>query len=135
MFTVNTLAYLIKGGRLSKFKGNIAEALDMKPILIVDTNGSLQVLKTVRGRKKSLKTLVDYAAEYSVEPEKQLFSLCHGEDEEAIRLLTDMVKERLHPADIMISIVGCAIGAHTGRGIAAICFLDASEEKYRKYLD
>ena len=107
----------------------------MKPILIVDTNGSLQVLKTVRGRKKSLKTLVDYAAEYSVEPEKQLFSLCHGEDEEAIRLLTDMVKERLHPADIMISIVGCAIGAHTGRGIAAICFLDASEEKYRKYLD
>ena len=32
-------------------------------------------------------------------------------------------------------IVGCAIGAHTGRGIAAICFLDASEEKYRKYLD
>ena len=78
---------------------------------------------------------MDYAAEYSVEPEKQLFSLCHGEDEEAIRLLTDMVKERLHPADIMISIVGCAIGAHTGRGIAAICFLDASEEKYRKYLD
>ena len=34
--TVNTLAYLIKGGRLSKFKGNIAETLDMKPILIID---------------------------------------------------------------------------------------------------
>ena len=133
--TVNTLAYLIKGGRLSKFKGNIAETLDMKPILIIDSNGSLQVLKTVRGRKKSLKTLVDYAEEHSVEPEKQLLSLCHGEDEEAILALTEMVQERLHPAEIMISIVGCAIGAHTGRGIAAICFLDASEEKYRKYLD
>ena len=133
--TVNTLAYLIKGGRLSKFKGNIAETLDMKPILIIDAKGSLQVLKTVRGRKKSLKTLVDYAAEHSAEPEKQLFSLCHGEDEEAIHTLTEMVQERLHPAEIMISVVGCAIGAHTGRGIAAVCFLDASEEKYRKYLD
>ena len=45
-----------------------------------------------------------------------------------------MVQERLHPADIMISVVGCAIGAHTGRGIAAVCFLDASEEKYQAYL-
>lgn len=61
VFTVHTLAYLVKGGRLSKFKGTIAETLDMKPILIVDKNGSLQMLKTVRGRKKSLKALVDYA--------------------------------------------------------------------------
>lgn len=52
VFTVHTLAYLVKGGRLSKFKGTIAETLDMKPILIVDKNGSLQMLKTVRGRKK-----------------------------------------------------------------------------------
>ena len=133
--TVNTLAYLIKGGRLSKFKGNIAETLDMKPILIIDSNGSLQVLKTVRGRKKSLKTLVDYAEEHSVEPEKQLLSLCHGEDEEAAHMLEETVRETFHPAGIMISIVGCAIGAHTGRGIVGICFLDASEEKYRKYLD
>lgn len=134
VFTVNTLAYLIKGGRLSRFKGGIAETLDMKPILIVDKNGSLQVLKTVRGRKKSLKALADYAAEHCGEPQKQLFSVCHGEDPESMQFVIDILKDKLHPADIMVSIVGCAIGAHTGRGIIGVCFLDASEEKYQDYL-
>ena len=36
VFTVQTLAYLIKGGRLTKWKGTIAETLDMKPVLIVN---------------------------------------------------------------------------------------------------
>ena len=53
VFTVSTLRYLIKGGRLSKWKGTAGELLDMKPVLIVDKDGSLQVLKTIRGRKKS----------------------------------------------------------------------------------
>ena len=134
VFTVNTLAYLIKGGRLSKFKGNLAEALDMKPVLIVDEAGSLQVLKTVRGHKKSLKSLVEYAEENGAELEKQLVSVCHGEDEEALRFVTDLIKEKLHPADIMVSVVGCAIGAHTGRGIIGVCFLDAPEDPYMEYL-
>ena len=51
VFTVSTLRYLIKGGRLSKWKGTAGELLDMKPVLIVDKDGSLQVLKTIRGRK------------------------------------------------------------------------------------
>ena len=45
VFTVSTLRYLIKGGRLSKWKGTAGELLDMKPVLIVDKDGSLQVLK------------------------------------------------------------------------------------------
>ena len=35
----------------------------MKPVLIVDKDGSLQVLKTIRGRKKSLKALIEYVQE------------------------------------------------------------------------
>ena len=100
----------------------------------MDEAGSLQVLKTVRGHKKSLKSLVEYAEENGAELEKQLVSICHGEDEEALRFVTDLIKEKLHPADIMVSVVGCAIGAHTGRGIIGVCFLDAPEDPYMEYL-
>ena len=85
VFTVHTLAYLIKGGRLSKFKGTIAETLDMKPILIVDKEGSLQVLKTVRGRKKSMKALIDYAKANGYDLPSQTLAICHGEDEDALQ--------------------------------------------------
>ena len=54
VFTVRTLNYLIKGGRLSKFSGTIGETLDIKPILIVDKNSALTVIQKVRGQKKVL---------------------------------------------------------------------------------
>lgn len=134
VFTVHTLAYLIKGGRLSKFKGTIAETLDMKPILIVDKAGSLQVLKTVRGRKKSLKALIDYAKSNGYELFNQTLAFCHGEDNDALEFLLALADDELKPNNKLISTVGCAIGAHTGRGIVGLCFLDAGEDKYQEYL-
>ena len=133
VFTVHTLAYLIKGGRLTKFKGTLAETLDMKPVLIVDENGALSVIKTVRGRKKSLRFLADYAKEHGYRLEEQTVALCHGEDEEGRDYMLSLIEEEMHPKSVMIGIVGCAIGAHTGRGIIGFCFFDADEGKFGKY--
>lgn len=133
VFTVQTLAYLIKGGRLTKFKGTIAETLDMKPVLIVDENGALSVVKTVRGRKKSLRFLIDYAQETGFHLEDQDVAICHGEDLETLDFIKSLVEETFHPKSIMISTVGCAIGAHTGRGIIGFCYFDADNGKYADY--
>ena len=133
VFTVQTLAYLIKGGRLTKLKGTIAETLDMKPILTVDENGALSVLKTVRGRKKSLRSLIDYAKEKGYHLENQTIAICHGEDPDSLNIVQSLIKEEFNPKSILISVVGCAIGAHTGRGIIGFCFFDADEGKYAHY--
>lgn len=133
VFTVHTLAYLIKGGRLTKLKGVIAETLDMKPILIVDNNGALSLIKTVRGRKKSLRYLIEYAKENSSYLENHDVALCHGEDPQTLSMIETIVREELHPKSILTSVVGCAIGAHTGRGIVGFCFFDADDGKYADY--
>jgi len=135
VFTVQTLAYLIKGGRLTKFKGTLAETLDMKPVLIVNEDGALAVVKTVRGRKKSLRFLIDYAKENGYHLENQTVALCHGEDKESLDFVNTMIQETFHPRHILISTVGCAIGAHTGRGIIGFCFFNADDGKYSKYFD
>ncbi|MDE7018655.1 MAG: DegV family protein [Lachnospiraceae bacterium] len=133
VFTVQTLAYLIKGGRLTKFKGAIAETLDMKPVLIVDDKGALSVIKTVRGRKKSMRYLVEYAKEAGSHLENQTVAICHGEDHESLSFVKKMVEEAFHPKSILVTTVGCAIGAHTGRGIIGFCFFDADNGKYAEY--
>lgn len=133
VFTVQTLAYLIKGGRLTKFKGTLAETLDMKPVLIVNEEGALAVIKTVRGRKKSLRYLIDYAKENAYQIENQTIALCHGEDTESLSFVNELVQETFHPKNTIVSVVGCAIGAHTGRGLVGFCFFDADEGKYAKY--
>lgn len=133
VFTVQTLAYLIKGGRLTKFKGTLAETLDMKPVLVVNELGALAVIKTVRGRKKSLRFLIDYAKEHGYHLEDQTVAICHGEDPESLDFVNAMVQETFQPKDTLISVVGCAIGAHTGRGLVGFCFFDADDGKYSRY--
>lgn len=130
VFTVSTLKYLIKGGRLSKFKGTAGELLDMKPVLIVDRSGSLQVLKTVRGHKKSLKALTDYVAENISQADKQIMGICHGEDPESLALAKKLLADTVTPKELIESTVGCAIGAHTGRGIIGIVFFDEINEEF-----
>ena len=130
---MQTLAYLIKGGRLTKCKGTLAETLDMKPVLVVNESGALAVVKTVRGRKRSLRFLIEYAKENGYQLENQTIALCHGEDTESLEFVKALVQETFHPQDILISVVGCAIGAHTGRGLVGFCFFDADDGKYGKY--
>lgn len=130
VFTVSTLKYLIKGGRLSKFKGTAGELLDMKPVLIVDQDGSLQVLKTVRGHKKSLKALVDYVSENITEPSGQIMGICHGEDPQSLALAKKLLLDTVSPRELIEATVGCAIGAHTGRGIIGIVFFDEINDEF-----
>lgn len=133
VFTVQTLAYLIKGGRLTKFKGTLAETLDMKPVLIVNEEGALSVVKTVRGRKKALRYLIEYATENGCQNGEGTVALCHGEDMASLDFVRTMVENAFHPKHTIVSVVGCAIGAHTGRGIIGFCFFDADDGKYADY--
>lgn len=130
IFTVETLDYLIKGGRISKTKGGIAKTLDIKPILTVNKEGSLEIYKLVRGRKKSLSALVDFLLQEGDKPEAQTVAICHGAAPEAVDILLRHAGDRIQ--DTLISQVGCAIGAHTGKGIVGVCFLDAPDP-YREY--
>lgn len=60
VFTVDTLEYLIKGGRITKTKGLVAETLAIRPVITVDEHGSLKIMKLVRGTKKALRCLAEY---------------------------------------------------------------------------
>lgn len=130
VFTVSTLKYLIKGGRLSKFKGTAGELLDMKPVLIVDKDGNLQVSRTVRGRKKSLKALVEYVQEHIADPSPSVMGICHGEDPDSLSYTKELLLDAVHPSELVESVIGCAIGAHTGRGIVGIVFFDEVCEEF-----
>lgn len=125
VFTVETLEYLVKGGRVSRPKGALAGTLDIRPILTVDENGSLKIMKLVRGRKRSLKALAEYVKEQGRDLELQTVAFCHGEMMEAVTEVMGLIGVAL--SDPVISQVGCAIGAHTGSQILGVCFLDAPD--------
>lgn len=124
IFTVETLEYLYKGGRLSRTSAIAGGLLDIKPIIDVDHNGALNAFEKVRGRMKSLKRLVDLVGERGADLENQTIGLVHGDDKETLEKVKNMLIEKYGCKNFIDSYVGCAIGAHTGPGIIGIVFLD-----------
>lgn len=133
IFTVETLEYLYKGGRLSRTSAIAGGLLDIKPIIEINDLGALVAIEKVRGRQKSLKRLVEIVGERGANLKNQTIGLVHGDDPKTIEAIKEMLIEKYGCTKFMESLVGCAIGAHTGPGIIGIIFLD-EESEYDKYL-
>lgn len=121
-FTVDDLNHLKRGGRVSTVTAVVGTALGIKPILHVDSNGDLIPVSNVRGRKKSLETLIERMQKTCVNPEDQIIFIGHGDDREAAEYIKSLVLEKFRVKDIIITDMGPIIGAHTGCGIAALFY-------------
>ncbi|NLL71970.1 MAG: DegV family protein [Clostridiales bacterium] len=133
IFTVKTLEYLLKGGRLSRTSAVAGSLLDIKPIIEINDEGSLVAIEKVRGRQKSLKRLIEMVGERGVDLNNQMIGVVHGDDAETMEAVKDKLREKYSCSNFLDNYVGCAIGAHTGPGIIGIIYLD-EESPYKKYL-
>ena len=135
VFTVDSLEYLYKGGRISRTSAALGSALSIKPIIIVDENGSLKSIEKEHGWKKALKRIITKMGEESLVLNKQTIGVSYGTNEEDCDRLAETIIETYHPKHIMKGQIGCAIGAHTGPNIVAAVYLDEINEEYEKFLD
>ena len=123
-FTVNDLNHLQRGGRVSKTTAVVGSLVNIKPILTVTSTGELKADGTVRGRKKSLKTLVT-RMESALEPESygkdRMVAVLHGDCIEEAQSVADMVKE-LGFTNVVINDVSPSIGTHAGPGVVGLVF-------------
>ncbi|MGI5901888.1 MAG: DegV family protein [Desulfitobacteriia bacterium] len=122
VFTIDTLEYLVKGGRASKTAGFVAGVLDVKPILHINQNGEIEVLSKVRSRKAALRKLIDIMEKEIVNPEDQVLGISHSASPEDAKTLAADIKSRLKVKDIIISDIGCVIGSHVGPGTIALFY-------------
>lgn len=121
-FTVDDLEHLRRGGRLSGAAAFIGSILSIKPILHVDSEGRLVPVSKVKGRKKSLKSLLEKMQETAVNPEQQTIFISHGDAPEDANYLANMVRDQLGVKNILINHIGPVIGSHSGPGTVALFF-------------
>ncbi len=122
-FTVDDLGTLRRGGRLSATSAFLGAMIGIKPVLHVDNEGKLVPTDKVRGRMKSLRTLVDHMKETIINPEEQTIFIHHADDIEAANKVAEMIRTEVHVKEIKILPFGPVIGAHTGPGAVAIFFM------------
>lgn len=124
-FTVDDLFHLHRGGRLSKTAAIVGTMINLKPVLHVDNEGHLVMLSKVRGRKKSLISLVDCMEKQigSWKDKNDIIFIGHGDCEEDARFVADLIKQRLGFETFLIDYIGPTIGAHSGPGTVALFYM------------
>ncbi|MCL2526091.1 MAG: DegV family protein [Coriobacteriia bacterium] len=122
-FTLDTLDYLKRGGRVGSTTALVGGVLGLRPVLHM-VDGSIEQLESVRGRKKVLKMLEE-GIEAALKEEAQDVELSVGHilcAEEAAQLKANFEKALAVEFDHDITPVGAAIGTHTGPGALAVAY-------------
>ena len=128
LFTVDTLDYLVRGGRVGKAAGLAGELLSVKPILAI-RDGEVEPIKRVRGRTKSLAELEKIFTESTTDSGALRIGVAHAADPAAAEdLLARMTAARPQATvEIAGAELGPVIGTHGGPGTLGVFWFDDPE--------
>ncbi|HHY14702.1 MAG TPA: DegV family protein [Firmicutes bacterium] len=122
-FTIDSLTHLVRGGRLTKTQGFLGSMLNIRPILHITPEGTIEPSEKVRSTKKALQTIVRKAQEHHIDFSNKRVAVMHtyGADTMVDQLM-ELVQEYLAPKEVIQGLIGPTIGAHTGPGGIALFF-------------
>ena len=124
LFTVDTLDYLVRGGRVGKAAGLAGQLLSVKPILSI-TDGEVTPLKRVRGRAKALAALADIFEESTRDEPTLHVGVAHADAERDVEDLAARVRAKRRQASFdFVTELGPVIGTHGGPGTLGLFWYD-----------
>ena len=122
-FIVDDLKYLKRGGRISATAATVGTMLDLKPIISEAADGTLTANDKIRGRKKAIAFIVDKMMEFAPDPAESPIIVLNADSIEDAERTKALVEQKLPGANVLIENVGPVIGAHSGPGTIALCFI------------
>ena len=121
-FMVQDLMYLRRGGRVSGATAVVGTVLGIKPILKIDENGKLVNFAKRRGNKLALEELAKLFNE-NYELNDSPIYVVDGDAKELGDFLASEIKKLIPEAVVKRNMLSPIIGAHTGPGLVAVCFI------------
>jgi len=120
LFTVDTLEFLARGGRIGRAKAFAGELLNVKPILSIRDSEVVPV-KRVRGNRKAFQEFVDAVQTGTEDGPELRFGIAHADAPERATELMKMVRDLRPRAAIDVETsLGAVIGAHAGPGTVGL---------------
>ena len=120
LFTVDTLEFLQRGGRIGKAKAFAGTLLHVKPILSIE-DGEVEPIKRVRGERKAFAELAAALENETRDEPAYRLAVAHAAAPERAAELEALVREQRPQAELeLVVTLGAVIGAHAGPGTLAL---------------
>jgi len=121
--SVETMEYLVRGGRVSRFRGAIARLLNLKPILTLTPEGKVEAVAKTVGGEHARKKLVELVLAAAKGKKNLKFMVAHAEAIETAGYYSAQIRKHFEVLEVPMVSVSPALGAHAGPGAAGIAFL------------
>lgn len=120
-FTVDDLAYLKRGGRISSATALIGTVLSIKPILCGDETGHIVSCGKVRGMKRAYQELANYYDGRALD-KSEMLGIAHADNEEGAQALIALLRDKGFTGECLNVVYEPVTGAHVGPGTVALFF-------------
>ena len=121
IFTVETLEYLRRGGRIGGGQAFVGSLLDMKPILEL-RDGRVEAVERVRTKKKAVERVLDMVIARTAGQHPIRLATLHAAAPQEAAVLLARAKERLNADEAILSEVSPTVATHAGPGTVGLAF-------------
>lgn len=121
-FTVDTMEYLVRSGRIGRTKALLGGMLDIKPILSLTPDGRVIPIGRARGRDAVIEAVFDLLDE-RLEGARQIrFGVAHFGAEAVAERIADTLRTRYAPREVLVGPATASLGIHTGPGTWVLAY-------------
>jgi fatty acid kinase fatty acid binding subunit len=123
IFTLDTLEFLARGGRIGRAAGWAGQLLHIKPILTL-ADGEVLPLKRVRGNRKAIHEFSEAFTSATTDEPGLRVGIAHAEAPERMAALEKLVHDVRPHAEIEVATtLGPVVGTHAGPGTIGLFWL------------
>jgi DegV family protein with EDD domain len=116
LFTVDTLEFLAKGGRIGRARALAGSLLNVKPILTIQ-DGEVLPLTRVRGRQKAFEEFRKRFVAATTDAPGLYVGVAHADAPETVEQVLELVRSSRPTAEIeLVTTLGAVVGTHAGPG-------------------
>jgi DegV family protein with EDD domain len=126
LFTVDTLEFLRRGGRIGRASAWAGQLLQVKPILTIERE--VIPLKRVRGNQKAMQEFISEFTASTVDSPSLKVGIAHADAPQRAEQLQKMVRGERPQAEIeVVTTLGAVVGTHAGPGTVGFFWFDDRE--------
>ena len=122
-FVVDSLSHLKRGGRISATSAVIGGLLNIKPLIKITNEGTLEKYSTAKGMKKAISVLVQECVNKVQKNNEYAICILEADNKEMADFAENMLREKLgENARVEKLPIGPVIGAHCGPGTVGLVY-------------
>jgi DegV family protein with EDD domain len=120
---IQTLEYMVRGGRVSPMKGMMAKILNLKPIVSLNNEGKAEAFGKSFTRDGNMKKILQLAERFGQKGEIWNYAIVHAQNLKRAQIYSTKLQEKLQKKPAYIIDISPVIGVHNGIGAVGIALM------------